>query len=280
MNQNVRVPQKLDKNIVRRQYFVISLPAEKPGAECQDFKSIFLSVGAQKSMKLKIEGEDLQGVIHGVDYLREINAGKDLPLGDRVAVIGGGNVAIDVVRTALRKGSKEAFIIYRRSREEMPALDEEIIEAEEEGVKINYLMAPQQIMGTDGKVSSIECIRMELGEPDESGRRRPVPIEGSQITIHVDSVIPAIGQEIDLSFLSEELNWNINEWGTLSADSVTFATAVPGVFAGGDMVTGPATVVEAVNAGREASISISRFINGIDLSKDRGEKLPVVELDP
>jgi len=136
-----------------------------------------------------------------VDYLREINGGKDLPLGDRVAVIGGGNVAIDVVRTALRKGSKEAFIIYRRSREEMPALDEEIIEAEEEGVKINYLMAPQRIIGSDGKVSGIECIRMELGEPDESGRRRPVPIEGSQITLDVDSVVPAIGQSIDLSFL-------------------------------------------------------------------------------
>jgi heterodisulfide reductase subunit A-like polyferredoxin len=246
----------------------------------EEFKAVFLSAGAQKSMTLKIEGENLQGVVHGVDYLREINAGKDLPLGDRVAVIGGGNVAMDVVRTALRKGSKEAFIIYRRSRKEMPALDEEIIEAEEEGVIINYLMAPQRIIGIDGKVSGIECIRMELGEPDESGRRRPVPIEGSQITINVDSVIPAIGQEVDLSFLPKKLDWNISKWGSLTVDPVTFATSVPGVFAGGDMVSGPATVVEAVNAGREAAISISRFLNGLDLSKDRDRKLPVVELEP
>ncbi len=152
-------------------------------------------------MKLQIEGEDLQGVIHGVDYLREINAGKNINLGERVAVIGGGNVAIDVVRTAIRKGSKEAFIIYRRSREEMPALDEEILEAEEEGVKINYLVAPERILGSNGKVTGIACVRMELGEPDESGRRRPVPVEGSQFTIAVDAVVPAIGQSIDLSFL-------------------------------------------------------------------------------
>jgi len=228
-------------------------------------------------MRLKIAGEDLQGVVHGVDYLKEINAGKDLPLGDRVAVIGGGNVAIDVVRTALRKGSKEAFIIYRRSRNEMPALDEEIIEAEEEGVKINYLMAPQRIIGIDGRVSGMECIRMELGEPDESGRQRPVPIEGSQITIDVDSVVPAIGQSIDLPSTRKQ-DWNISARGNLTVDPVTFATSVPRVFAGGDMISGPATVVEAVGAGREAAISISRFLNGFDLSEGRGTKLPVAEL--
>jgi heterodisulfide reductase subunit A-like polyferredoxin len=256
-----------------------------PGLSIDDlfkegFKSVFLSVGAQKSMRLKIEGEDLQGVVHGVDYLRAINGGEDFPLGDRVAVIGGGNVAIDVVRSALRKGSKEAFIIYRRSCEEMPALDEEIKEAEEEGVKINYLMAPQRIIGRDGKVSGIECIRMELREPDESGRRRPVPIKGSHTTITVDSVVPAIGQSIDLSFLPKEQNWTISRHGSLLVDPVTFATSVPGVFAGGDMVTGPATVVEAVGAGREAAISISRFLNGICLADGRGRKLPVAELEP
>jgi heterodisulfide reductase subunit A-like polyferredoxin len=246
----------------------------------QGFKAAFLGVGAQKSMKLGVEGEDLKGVIHGIDYLKVINAGKDLHLGDRVAVIGGGNVAIDVVRTALRKGAKEVFILYRRTREEMPALPEEIKEAEEEGVKINYLVAPQKILGKEGKVTRLECLRMELGDPDESGRRRPIPIAGSEFTLDVDSVVPAIGQSIDLSFLPQEREWNVAKKGTLVIDPVTGATNVAGIFAGGDMVTGPATVVEAIGAGREASISISRYLQGIDLYEGRGKKLPVAEKIP
>ena len=246
----------------------------------QGFKAIFLSVGAKKSVKLGIEGEDSEGVIHGLDYLRAINAGKEIPLGDQVAVIGGGNVAIDVVRTAIRRGSKNAFIIYRRSREEMPALEEEVIEAEEEGVKIHYLVAPKRILNRDGKVIGIELLRMELGEPDASGRRRPIPIEGSEFIVEVDSVVPAIGQSTDLSFLPKEKGWNISQGGTLEVDPVTYATGIPGVFAGGDMVTGPATVVEAVGAGREAAISIARYLQGIDLSEGREGKLPVVEVTP
>ncbi|MBW1911932.1 MAG: FAD-dependent oxidoreductase, partial [Deltaproteobacteria bacterium] len=244
------------------------------------FKAVFLGVGAQKSMRLGVEGEDLKGVIHGIDYLSEINAGKEVSLGDRVAVVGGGNVAIDVVRTALRKGSKEAFIIYRRSREEMPALDEEIEEAEEEGVKINYLAAPERIVGMDGKVSGVECIRMKLGEPDESGRRRPVPIPGSEFTLEVDAVVPAIGQSIDLSFLPEDKKWDISKRGRLEVDLVTGATNVEGIFAGGDMVTGPATVVEAIGAGRKAAISIARYLTGLDLHEGREKELPVVEPEP
>jgi len=246
----------------------------------QGFKAIFLGVGARQSMKLQIEGEDLQGVVPGVDYLREINAGKDINLGERVAVIGGGNVAIDVVRTAIRKGSKEAFIIYRRSREEMPALDEEIREAEEEGVKINYLVAPEKILGSNGRVSGIECVRMELGAPDESGRRRPVPIAGSQYVIEVDAVVPAIGQSIDLSFLPHGKGWNITKRGTLEVDPLTGATHVAGVFAGGDMVSGPDTVVQAVGAGREAAVSIARFLQGADLREGRDKDLSVVEVAP
>ncbi|MFH0812507.1 MAG: NAD(P)-binding protein, partial [Pseudomonadota bacterium] len=246
----------------------------------QGFKAIFLGVGAQKSMKLGIEGEELQGVVHGVDYLRTINAGSDVSLGDRIAVIGGGNVAVDVVRTALRKGAKDVSIVYRRSREEMPALEEEVIDAEEEGITIHYLVAPSRIIGNNGKVSAIECIRMELGEPDASGRRRPIPIPGSEFTLTVDSVVPAIGQSIDLSFLSEGKEWGITKRGTLTVDPVTYATNLPGIFAGGDMVTGPATVVEAIGAGREAAISMARYLQGIDLYEGRGKKPPVVEITP
>ncbi|MFH0811746.1 MAG: NAD(P)-binding protein, partial [Pseudomonadota bacterium] len=246
----------------------------------QGFKAIFLGVGAQKSMKLGIEGEDLKGVIHGLDYLREINSGKEVFLGNQVAVIGGGNVAIDVVRTALRNGSKEVFIVYRRSREEMPALEEEIIEAEEEGVKIHYLLAPKRILGKDGKMVGIECIRMELGEPDASGRRRPIPVPGSEFVMEMDAVVPAIGQSIDLSFLPEEKKPNVSKRGGVEVDPVTYATNVPGIFAGGDMVTGPATVVEAIGAGREGAISISRYLQGVDLYAGREKKLPVVDLTP
>lgn len=246
----------------------------------EGFKAVFLGVGAQASMKLGIAGEDLEGVIHGVDYLKAINAGQDIFLGNRVAVIGGGNVAVDVVRTAIRKGSSKAFIIYRRGREEMPALDEEIAEAEEEGVRIHYLAAPERIVGKQGKVSAIECIRMQLGKADESGRRRPVPIAGSEFTIEVDAVVPAIGQSIDLSFLPQEKGWQITRRGTLEVDPVSLATNVPGVFAGGDMISGPATVVEAVAAGRQAAISIARYLQGTDLHAGREQKPAVVEPEP
>ncbi len=246
----------------------------------QGFKAVFLGVGAQKSMKLGIEGEDLPGVMHGVDYLRDLNEGKEVSLGDRVAVIGGGNVAIDVVRSAVRKGSGEVFIVYRRSREEMPALDDEVFEAEEEGIKIHYLAAPTRVVGSNGKATGLECIRMELGKPDKSGRRRPEPVSGSEFVFEVDSVVPAIGQSIDLSLLPDEKQWGISRWGSLDVDPVTFATGVDGVFAGGDMVTGAATVVEAIGAGREAAISIARYLQGVDLHEGRNVNLPVVELTP
>ena len=246
----------------------------------QGFKAVFLGVGAQKSMKLGIEGEDLPGVIPGVDYLRDLNEGKDVSLGDRVAVIGGGNVAIDVVRSAVRQGSKDVFIVYRRSREEMPALDEEVLEAEEEGIQVHYLAAPTRVVSSNGKASGLECIRMELGEPDKSGRRRPTPVAGSEFILEVDSVVPAIGQSIDLSLLPEEKGWKISRWGSLDIDPVTLATGVAGVFSGGDMVTGPATVVEAIGAGREAAISIARFLQGVDLHEGREMNMPVVDLNP
>ncbi|MBI5446324.1 MAG: FAD-dependent oxidoreductase, partial [Deltaproteobacteria bacterium] len=228
----------------------------------------FLAVGSHLSVKLEVPGEDLTGVFHGIDYLKRVNLGEKVFLGERVAVVGGGNVAMDAVRTALRTGSKEVICLYRRSRAEMPASPEEVHEAEEEGVKFEFLAAPVRILGEDERVMGVECVRMELGEPDASGRRRPVPVAGSEFMVAVDAVVPAIGQGSDLSFAEREKDL-VTKWKTLEADPVTFATPLPGVFAGGDAVTGPATVVKAVNAGKEAAVSIDRYLKGEDVAAGR-----------
>jgi len=243
----------------------------------QDFKAVFLGLGAAKEKSMGIEGEDLQGVELCVDFLRKLNMGKRVTVGKKVAVVGGGNSAVDAVRTALRLGAEETFIVYRRSRQEMPANEEEIIEAEKEGVKINYLTNPTKILGNDGRVVGMECVKMRLGEPDASGRRRPIPIEGSEFTIDVDQIIMAIGQSVDVSFLNNEEKFELTRWGTFQVDPETFQTSVPGVFAGGDVVTGPATIIEAIAAGKEAAESIDRFIRGIDLKQGRKTKQERVE---
>ena len=235
----------------------------------KDFDAVFIGCGTMLSSKLDIPGEDMQGVIHGVDYLKRVNLGEKVFLGDRVAVVGGGNVAMDAVRTAIRTGSKDVFILYRRSRKEMPASPEEIEEALEEGIKMEFLVAPVRVVGKDGKVTGIECLRMELGEPDASGRRRPVPIKGSEFIVDCNAVIPAIGQAADLDFIPPESGIAINKWKNFDVNPVTFATNVPGVFAGGDVVTGPATVVKAVNAGKEAAISIDRYLRGEEIKAGR-----------
>lgn len=237
----------------------------------KDYQAVFIGCGTVLSSKLDVPGEDLQGVVHGVDYLKRINLGEKVFLGNRVAVIGGGNVAMDAVRTAVRTGSKEVFILYRRSRAEMPAAPEEIEEALEEGIKMEFLVAPVKILGEGGKVTGIECLRMELGEPDASGRRRPVPIKGSEFTIPVDAVVPAIGQAADLGFIPKESGIAINKWNTFDVDPVSFATGVPGVFAGGDVVTGPQTVVKAVFAGKEAAVSIDRYLKGEEVAAGRAK---------
>ena len=231
--------------------------------------AVFLAVGCARGAKLDVPGEDLPGVIHGVDYLRRVNLGERVTQGNRVAVIGGGNVAMDALRTAVRTGSKEVVCLYRRTRTEMPASPEEIQEALDEGVRMEFLAAPVRVLGEWGKVRAIECVRMELGEPDASGRRRPVPVEGSEFTLEVDAVIPAIGQQSDLSFLANGSGAIVSRWNLLEADPVTFATGLPGVFAGGDAVTGPATVVKAVHAGKEAAVSIDRYLRGEEVPAGR-----------
>lgn len=199
-------------------------------------------------------------------------------IGERVAVVGGGNVAIDAARTALRIGAKEVSIVYRRSRQEMPASEEEIEEAEQEGINIHYLAAPVKILGKDGKVVSVECVRMELGEPDSSGRRRPIPIEGSEFVIDADMVIPAIGQAPDLSFLPSDNKPQISGRGTFEVDANSLATDIPGVFAGGDAVTGPATVIEAIAAGSKAAIAIDNYLQGGSFQPE-GKPLPTVTIE-
>ncbi len=234
----------------------------------QGYKAFFMGIGAQECKALGIPGEHFEGVVPGVEYLRDINLGKEVPLGDRVAVIGGGNVAMDTVRTALRNGSKP-FIIYRRSEQEMPANEEEILECREEGIEIMTLTNPGRIIGENGRVKAIECVRMELGEPDASGRRRPVPVAGSEFAVEVDAVVPAIGQETDWACLTEDCACQLTDWGTMRIDPLTLQSHDPDIFAGGDAVTGPRTVIEAIAAGKQAAISIGRFIRGEDLAEGR-----------
>ena len=225
-----------------------------------EYDAVFVAVGAHISRKLGIPGEDLDGFIHGVDFLRKLNLKEEVKIGDKVAVIGGGNVAMDAARSSLRLGCKEVFIVYRRSRAEMPASIEEIEALEEEGINTHYLAAPLKAIGKDGKLTGIECIKMELGEPDESGRRRPVPIEGSEFIIECDTVIPAIGQSSDLKLLEDSgVETPKNKW--IEAD-INCKTSKEGVFSGGDAVTGPATVIEAIAAGKTAAISIDEYLLG------------------
>ena len=233
------------------------------------FKAFFIGIGAHKSRFQGIEGEDLEGVYPGVDFLRETNLGNDVSVGDRVAVIGGGNVAMDAVRTALRSGSANPFVIYRRSYNEMPANEIEIEECSEEGIEIMTLTNPVRIIGDSGRVKAIECVKMKLGVPDASGRRRPEPIPGSEFTMEVDAVIPAIGQQSDWTCLEAESDCRLSRWGTMAVDPVTYQTGKQDIFAGGDAVQGPATVVEAIGAGKEAAVSIDRFLQGQDLSEGR-----------
>jgi heterodisulfide reductase subunit A-like polyferredoxin len=241
----------------------------------QGYKAILVAVGAQKSWKLGVEGEDLKGVLHAIDFLRDVNAGKKVELGSKVAVIGGGNVAIDAARSALRSGAEKVGVLYRRSREEMPAFSAEVEEAEREGVEFQFLVAPKRILGENGKVTALECIRMELGEPDESGRRRPIPVEGSEFTLNFDTVIPAIGEAPDVSFMPE--GGKVTKRKTLECDPLTLETSLPGVFACGDVVSGPATVVDAIAAGKRAAVSIDRYLRGQDLKAGREKEVKVVE---
>ncbi len=237
----------------------------------QGYEATFIAIGAQSSQKLGVPGEELEGVFPAVEFLRDNALGKAPSIGEKVAVVGGGNSAIDAARTSLRIGGKEVTILYRRSRKEMPALPYEVDAAEREGVKFQFLVAPKRIIGEGEKVKAIECFRMELGEPDASGRRRPVPVSGSEHTYEVDTVIPAIGQVIETCDMSSNLLTARADG--IEADPITLETKTPGIFAGGDIVTGPASVIEAVGAGKRAATSIDRYLNGKDMRAEREGKV-------
>jgi len=236
------------------------------------YKAVFVGVGAWESQKMAIPGENTPGVIHAIDFLKKVNEGAKVDLGNKVVVVGGGNAAVDAARTSLRLGVKEVNLVYRRSRTEMPAIPSEIDEMEQEGVKVHYLTNPTEIIAKDNKPAKIKCIRMELGEPDTSGRRRPVPVKGSEFEMEVSNVILAIGQIVNKSALPQNI---IKDTGTINADPVTYQTGVAGVFAGGDAVTGPSDVIHAIAAGKEAAISIDRYLNKQDLREGRPvERIP------
>lgn len=222
------------------------------------YSAVFIGIGAQKSIGLRIDGENLPGVISGIGFLEDVASGKRIDLaGKNIIVVGGGNTAMDAARTALRLGANKVSVVYRRTRKEMPAHDLEIAEAEEEGVDFQFLSAPVRISKDHGLLR-IECIRMELGEPDASGRRRPVPITGSEYTLGAHYLIAAIGQQPDTGWIKDPEIVTSKE--TLKADPETGATADPFIFAGGDCVTGAATAIEAIAAGRRAALSIDIFI--------------------
>ncbi len=244
----------------------------------QGYRAVFLAIGAQKGQSLNIPGENLENVLVGVDYLARVNSGEKIALGEKVAVIGGGNTAMDAARTALRGGAKEVTVYYRRTFGEITAAQEEIHEAREEGIVFRMLASPVALLGEGGRVTGIELVENRLGEPDASGRRSPVPIEGSQFRVDADAVIVAVGQAPERL---EGLGLTLGRGNRITVDGATLSTGVPGVFAGGDAVTGPATVIEAIGAGKRAADSIHRYLAGKDVPAENtaapGEEKMVAE---
>jgi NADH-quinone oxidoreductase subunit F len=243
------------------------------------YKAVFIATGAPKNLKLGIPGEDVEGIIDPIEFLKNYNLKKEAKIGKKVAVVGGGNTAIDAARTAWRLGA-EVTILYRRTRPEMPANKEDIEATLEEGIKIDYLSLPMEVLSKNGKLAGIKCTRMALGDFDRSGRRRPVPVEGTEYELEIDALIPAIGQEPDLTFLGGNSKLEISKWNTLEVDPETMATNVPGIFAGGDVVSGPATVLQAMEAGKSAAESIHRYLRGESLERTYQPLKSVMEVLP
>lgn len=254
--------EKLGVKILYNKNFGIDFSIED--LENEGFKAFFVGLGCHCHKKLDIEGEDqsLQGYIPGVYFLRYINLNQEIPKGKKIVVVGGGNVAMDCVRSAVRMGFEDVNIVYRRSKKEMPADFVEVMEAEEEGVKFHMLTAPKRLISKDGKVVGLECIKMELGEPDASGRRSPVPVPGSEFIIETDVLVPAIGQEADIGCCVTGIKGvEITKKATIKVDENFMSTRM-GVFAGGDCVTGADVLIRACAHGRLAAIKIDKFLKG------------------
>ncbi len=234
------------------------------------YDAVLVAIGAHVVRKLGVDGQDAPNVLDGVDFLRKVNLGEPVEVGAKVAVIGGGNVAVDVARTARRLGGTDVTILYRRSETEMPALPDEIEEARHEGVNIELLVAPTKVITDDsGAAIAIECVKMELGEPDESGRRRPVPQPGTEFQVPADTIVTAIGQQVDVEAIGDAVE---TKWGKPVADEHSLEASQPGVFAAGDAVTGPDTVTRSMAQGRRAAISIDNYLAGRPVETNQTEK--------
>jgi len=293
---NVGIPSyRLPRNVVREAIeevrrlgveIILSAPVGKElNLETlrKQYDAVYIGAGAHKAEKLGIPGEDLQGVVHGVTFMQMTNLGQDLKIGQKVAVVGGGNTAMDTARSSLRLGAKEVFILYRRTREEMPVDLRELEQVEEEGIKVHYLTTPVAVLSKNGRsVSGVRCIRNRLGEPEKDGRRRPIPIDGSGFDLAVDLLIPAVSQSPDISFLPEEIGLEISKWARLVVNPETAETNIRGIFAGGDFVTGPRDVIRVIADGRRAALSIHAYLSGEPLEKQPAyfTLVPEVEIDP
>jgi formate dehydrogenase beta subunit len=243
----------------------------------QGYRAVFLGVGAPESSKMRCEGEDAgyEGFVTGVHFLAEAARGRRPIEGEKLVVVGGGNVAMDCVRSALRIGFKDVNLLYRRTEAEMPADPQEIHEAKEEGVQFHYLVAPVRIVEEGGRVRGLECQRMTLGEPDKSGRRRPVPVEGSEFVIQCDAVVPAVGQVCAVDCVLPEAE-ALTPWKTLVVDRMTFRSHKPTVFGGGDCVTGPSTLIAALAAGKKAAYHIAQYIEAGNVQPTVSEVLKAI----
>lgn len=238
-----------------------------------DHDAVFIGTGAPSGLPLGVAGEDLPGVTDGIKFLRQASSGEPVAVGSNVAVVGGGNTAVDCARTARRLGSGHVTLVYRRTRDEMPAAHEEVEALLQEGVEVQFLTAPVRFYEKDGKLAEMECIRMELGEPDSSGRRRPSPVKGSEFRVPVETVITALGQAVETSFV-QGLGVPTDKNGTISIDHATGATSVEGIFAGGDIVTGPAYVIDAIAAGKKAARSMNQYLKGEPVVAEAAAKGP------
>ena len=229
----------------------------------RDYNAVLIAVGAQRSQRLNIPGEDLRGVIPATTFLKQFNLVANTTISGTVAVVGGGSTAMDAARSALRAGASKVHILYRRTQAEMPAQVEEVRAAIEEGIELHELVAPVRLEGTEGHLTSIRCQRMRQGEPDARGRRQPIPIPGDEFDLLTDSLLVAIGEAPDPSFLPEGTSVEVAAWGGLLINPETLATGAPGVFAAGDITYGPKTVINAAAHGRQAAKSIHAYLRGI-----------------
>jgi NADH-quinone oxidoreductase subunit F len=273
----------LDENITLKCGVALGRDVNIDGLLEEGYGAVLLAIGAHKSKPLRLENEDVQGVYPSIDFLKAFNLrDKQLAKG-RVGVIGGGNSAIDAARMALRlKDVDEVTILYRRTRGEMPAFAEEIEAADQEGIRIQTLVAPIRVISRNGRLEGLECIRNELGDADESGRRRPVPLEGTEHIVDLDTLIVAIGEDsgIDAVSPAKASRVETTRWNTVRADNRTMQTNRPGVFAAGDVVRGPNTVVDAIADGKKAAVIIERFLKKEPLVQPVSAGLPQVYVEP